>query len=136
MWVRHKRIPRFDSTDTNRFLRVLADPGVMSRSYPSKIVRLWKGQVRPEKFHLYFFDDLKLEPDRVRHSILQALGGDPAKRSGRLPPGHNTKARLEKLPLPDSVRQEIAKFFREELEECATELGGRATQWPSRYGFS
>jgi hypothetical protein len=136
MWVRHGRIPRFDSTNTDTALKVLSHPGILARSYPSKIVRQWRQRVAPEKFHVYFFDDLKTAPAKVRLSILEVLGADPGKESGDLPAGHNAKARLEKLRLTDPVRQGLASFFRQELDDCSRELAGPATEWPSRYGFS
>jgi hypothetical protein len=136
MWVRHGRIPRFDSTDTDAVLRVLSHPGILARSYPSKIVRRWRQRVAPEKFHVYFFDDLRIAPAKVRLSILEVLGADPGKGSGDLPAGHNAKARLEKLRLTSDVREVVANFFRQEIEDCSRELGGPATEWPGRYGFS
>ncbi len=136
MWIRHGRIPHFDSTDMETVLKVLEHPGILARSYPSKIVRRWRQVVGSEKFHVYFFDDLRSAPAEVRQSIMNVLGADPEKGSGQLPVGHNSKARLEKLRLSDDVRQGIANFFREELEDCSRELGGPATEWPGRYGFS
>jgi hypothetical protein len=135
MWVRHGRIPHFDSTDTETVLKVLSHPGILARSYPSRIVGRWRQRVSPERFHVYFFDDLRTGPEKVRHSILEVLGADPGKESGNLPAGHNTKARLEKLQLTDDARQEVANFFRQELEDCSRELGGPAAEWPGRYGF-
>ncbi len=135
MWVRHGRIPRFDSDDTETVLKVLSHPGILARSYASRIVRRWKQRVDPEKFHVYFFDDLRAAPAKVRHSIIKVLRADPEKGSGDLPVGHNSKARLEKLRLTDEVRQGMANFFRQELEDCSRELGGPANEWPRRYGF-
>jgi len=66
---------------------------------------------------------------------MKLLGADPEKGSGDLPVGHNSKARLEKLRMTDEVRQGMANFFRQELEDCSRELGGPATDWPRRYGF-
>lgn len=135
MWVRHGRIPHFDPANVDTVLSVLSHPGILARSYPSKIVRRWRLRVAPEKFHVYFFDDLRTSPAKVRLSILEALGADPEKGSGDLPAGHNAKARLEKLRLTNDVREVVANFFREELEDCSRELGGPATEWPRRYGF-
>jgi len=135
MWVRHGRIPRFDPADADTVLRVLSHPGILARSYPSKIVRRWRQRVAPEKFHIYFFDDLKTAPAKLRLSILEVLGADPGKGSGNLPAGHNAKARLEKLRLTNEVKGVVANFFREELEDCSRELGGPAAGWPGRYGL-
>jgi hypothetical protein len=135
MWVRHGRIPRFDAANVGEVKRLLANPGVAARSFPSEIVRRWKQQVSAGEFYLYFFDNLRTQPANLRETILRALGADPSKGRGDLPAGYNAKARLEKLPFTDDVRREMAYFFRQELEACAAELGGPAAQWPSRYGF-
>ena len=135
MWVRNKLINRSDLNAPDAVIRNLQRPEVMARSYPSKIVAHWRKYVRPELFQIYFFDDLKRNAAELRRSIIHFLGGDPNKPSGDLPPDHNTKARKEKLPLSDSMRSNLAQFFKEELKVCATDLGGAAVQWLARYGF-
>jgi hypothetical protein len=135
MWVRHKAIPPFDMTDVKEVQRNLLRPEVLMRSYPSKIVARWRRYVRPELFRVYFFDDLKTDPTELRRSILHFLGSDSSKSSGDLAADHNSKAKLEKLPLTDRVRSHLADFFAAELKACAQELGGPAAQWPARYGF-
>jgi hypothetical protein len=135
MWVRHKRIPPFDVADINAVTRNLLRPEVLMRSYPSTIVTRWRRCIRPELFRIYFFDDLTKNAGRLRASIMTFLGGDPAKPSGGLAADHNSKARLEKLPLTDDMRSHIGHFFEQELKACAAELGGPAKEWPVRYGF-
>jgi len=135
MWVRHKRIAHFDVMDADAVTRNLLRPEVIVRSHPSKIVARWRRYVRPELFQLYFFDDLKTNPVRLRAAIIDFLGGDPEKASGELTPDYNSKARLEKLPLTDETRSHLARFFEQELKACAAELGGPAKEWPVRYGF-
>ena len=114
----------------------MLNPGVLVRSHPSKIVARWKRYVRPENFRIYFFDDLKENPAELRQSILRFLGGDPDKPSGGLKPHDNNDAGREKLRLTAKVRDRMAQFFEHELKACASELGGRAKSWPTRYGFS
>lgn len=135
MWVRHKTIAPFDLTDVDEVTRNLLRPEVLVRSHPSKIVARWRRYVRPELFGVYFFDDLKRNPIELRCSILEFLDADPEKASGELAADHNSKGRLEKLPLTDAVRSHMAHFFEQELKACAGELGGPAVDWPTRYGF-
>src|SRR4029434_1441371 len=47
----------------------------------------------------------------------------------------NRDAGREKLRLTDKVRSRLAQFFKNELQACATKLGGPAKEWPARYGF-
>ncbi len=136
MGVRMGMINRFDATEPDEVIRNLLNPGVLVRSYPSKIVARWKRYVRPELFRVYFFDDLKENPAELRRAILLFLGGDPNKPSGRLKPTDNNDAGRDKLRLTAKVRARIAKFFEQELKACAKELGGPARHWPARYGFS
>ena len=135
MWIRHGRMKQFDPADPEAVMQNLSHPDVLARSFPSKIVARWKRFVPAAQFHLFFFDDLKNAPDEVRRHAIEQLGGDPGKASGDLTPDHNTKARLEKLPLTDAIRHKLADFFREELIASARELGGPATKWPGKYGF-
>jgi hypothetical protein len=135
MWIRHRRIDRFDVTDVDQVTRNLLRPEVLVRSYPSKIVARWRRYLPEARFRVYFFDDLKRGPAPLRRSILEFLGGDPAKSSGALSVDHNSKAKLEKLELTDEVRAHLARFFEHELKACADSLGGAALEWPARYGF-
>ncbi len=135
MWIRHGRIDRFDVTDLAQVTRHLLRPEVLLRSYPSKIVARWRRHFPPERFRVYFFDDLKRAPTPLRHSIIQFLGGDSAKSSGHLADDHNSKAKREKLELTAQARAHIAAFFARELKACADELGGAAAEWPVRYGL-
>lgn len=135
MGVRLATINRFDTTDPDEVIRNLLNPGVLIRSYPSKIVARWKRYVRGDLFRVYFFDDLKEKPAELRQSIFAFLGGDPDKPSGKLKPHENGDAG-SKLRLTAKVRDRMAKFFEQELKACAAELGGRAKTWPTRYGFS
>ena len=135
MGVRLQMISPFDATDIDEVIRNLLNPGVLLLSHPSKIVARWKRYVHPELFRVYFFDDLRKNPAGLRRFVLSFLGADPEKPSGRLRADYNSEAK-EKLRLTDKVRSHVAEFFKEELKACAAELGGPATDWPARYGFS
>jgi hypothetical protein len=136
MGVRLGMIKKFDATDPDQVVCNLLNPGVLVRSYPSKIVARWRRYVRPENFRLFFFDDLQENPSELRRSVLRFLGGDPDKASGRLTPFDNSDTGRDKLRLTTKVRNRIARFFEHELKACALELGGRARRWPTKYGFS
>jgi hypothetical protein len=136
MGVRLGMISPFDETDSGEVIRNLLNPGVLSLSHPSKIVARWKRYVHPDRFRIYFFDDLERNPAELRCSILHFLGCDPEKPSGRLRADHNSDANRKKLRLTDKVRSRVAQFFRDELKACASELRGPAKEWPARYGFS
>src|SRR6266513_3701722 len=136
MGIRLQNISRFDGTDVDEVIRNLLNPGVLLRSYPSKIVARWRRYVRPDLFRVYFFDDLEEHPADLRRAVLDFLGADPNKSNRRLGVDYNSDAGTKKLRLSDKVRSSLAQFFKEELKACATELGGPARNWPARYGFS
>src|SRR5882762_4090394 len=136
MEVRYRQIEPFDVTNIDEVNRNLVRRGLLLRSYPSAVVARWKRHVQPDRFRIYFFDDLQRNPTELRRSILRFLDADPAKPSGRLRPDYNSDARREKLRLTDKVRSHVAQFFKDELKACAAELGGPAREWPARYGFS
>ena len=136
MGIRLQNISRFDGTDVDEVIRNLLNPGVLLRSYPSKIVARWKRHVRADLFHIFFFDDLERNPVELRRSILRFLGSDPDKLGVRSQADHVGNGQKKKIRLTDKVRSSLAQFFKEELKACATELGGPARNWPARYGFS
>ena len=136
MEVRYHQIESFDVTDINEVNRNLVRRGLLLRSYPSAVVARWKRHVHPDRFRIYFFDDLQGNPTELRRSILRFLDADPDKRGSRAMADYNGWAGVEKLPLTDEVRSHLARFFKKELKTCAARLGGPARDWPARYGFS
>lgn len=136
MGVRRGMLEPFDATDADEVICNLLNPGVLALSYPSKIVARWRRYVPAELFRVYFFDDLETDPRALRREVLQFLGSNADKPSGRLSPDYNKDAGVKKLRLTDKVRARVAQFFKDELRACASELGGAAKSWPARYGFS
>jgi sulfotransferase family protein len=136
MEVHYHQIESFDVTDIDEVNRNLLRRGLLLRSYPSAIVARWKHYVHPDRFRIYFFDDLQRNPTQLRRSILDFLGADPDKPASRMSAEDNNWAGMEKLPLTDKVRSHLAQFFKKELKSCAARLGGAARDWPTRYGFS
>jgi hypothetical protein len=135
MEVRYRQIEPFDVTDIDQVNRNLLRRGMLLRSYPSAIVARWKRYVHPDRFRVYFFDDLERNPTELRRSIVNFLGADPDKPSRRMTADSNSWAGMEKLRLTDKVRSHLAQFFKKELKTCAAQLGGPAKEWPARYGF-
>ena len=136
MEVHYGQIEPFDVTNINEVNRNLLRRGMRLRSYPTAVLKRWRRYVHPDRFRVYFFDDLQRNPTELRRSILRFLGADPDKPSGQLSADDNRWAGMEKLPLTSQVRSHLAKFFKKELKACATHLGGPAKEWPARYGFS
>src|SRR5205809_5379612 len=89
MGVRLGMITPFDATDTEEVIQNLLNSGVLMLSHPSRIVARWKRYVHPDRFHVYFFDDLQRNPTELRRSILRFLGADPEKPSGRRRANYN-----------------------------------------------
>ncbi|MFZ0915567.1 MAG: sulfotransferase [Candidatus Udaeobacter sp.] len=135
MEVRYRQIEPFDATDIDQVNRNLVRRGMLLRSYPSAIVARWKRYVHPDRFRIYFFDDLKRNPTELRRCILRFLGADPDKPGREVTRDYNSWTGMEKLPLTDKVRSHLAQFFKKELKTCAARLGGPARDWPARYGF-
>ena len=136
MEVRYRQIEPFDVTNIDEVNRNLVRRGLLLRSYPSAVVARWKRHVQPDRFRIYFFDDLQGNPTELRRSILRFLDADPDKRGSRAMADYNGWTGMEKLPLTDEVRSHLARFFKKELKTCAARLGGPARDWPARYGFS
>ncbi|HEY6155188.1 MAG TPA: sulfotransferase [Candidatus Udaeobacter sp.] len=135
MEVHYHQIEAFDVTDVDEVNRNLLRRGLLLRSYPSTIVARWKRYVHPERFRIYFFDDLQRNPTELRRCILDFLGADPDKTDKGVSAEYNSWARMGRLPLTDKVRSHLARFFKKELKTCAVRLGGAARDWPAKYGF-
>jgi hypothetical protein len=134
--VRYRQIEPFDVTNIDEVNRNLLRRGLLLRSYPSAVVARWKRHVHPDRFRIYFFDDLQANPNELRRSILRFLDADPDNPGRRVTADNNSWGRMEKLLLTDEVRSHLARFFKKELRTCAARLGGPARDWPARYGFS
>lgn len=107
---------------------------VGDRSFPTKIVERWSRCAPHVQFASFLFDEIEKNSEGARDKILRFLGADPDKRSGVLPPGHNRKSQLRKLPLTDANRAILVAHFRDELHACAALFGGAARQWPAKHG--
>ena len=136
MEVHYHQIEPFDVTNVDEVNRNLLRRGMLLRSYPSAVVARWKRSVHPDRFRIYFFDDLQRNPSELRRSILRFLDADPDEPGNRAMADCNRWATMEKLLLTDEVRSYLAQFFKKELKTCAARLGGAAKSWPARYGFS
>jgi hypothetical protein len=90
MEVRYHQIEPFDVTDIDEVNRNLLRRGMLLRSYPSAVVARWKRYVHPDRFRIYFFDDLQRNPAELRRSILDYLGADPDKSGSRAMADHNS----------------------------------------------
>jgi hypothetical protein len=135
MEVHYRQIEPFDATKIDEVHRNLLRRGMRLRSYPSTVAMRWKRYVNPDRFRVYFFDDLQRNPTELRRSILQFLGADPNKPIDQLRANYNSWAGMEKLPLTSQVQSHLAHFFKKELKACAARLGGPAKKWPAHYGF-
>jgi len=136
MEVHYRQIESFDATDIEEVNRKLLRRGMLVRSYPSAAVARWRRYVHPDRFRVYFFDDLQRDPAELRRSVLGFLEADPEKPTDQLSASYNSWAGMEKLPLTEKVRSHLGKFFQKELKTCAARLGGAARDWPARYGLS
>src|SRR5215211_6876293 len=114
MEVHYHQIEAFDVTDIDEVNRNVLRRGMLLRSYPSAVVARWKRYVHPDRFRIYFFDDLQRNPIELRRSIVEFLGADPNKAASRVPADYNSWASMEKLPLTDKVRSHLAQFFKKE----------------------
>src|SRR6266581_6502796 len=108
MEVHYRQIEPFDVTNIDEVNRNLLRRGMLLRSYPSAVVARWKRHVHPDRFRIYFFDDLQGNPTELRRSILRFLDADPDKRGSRAMADNNGWAGMEKLPLTDEVRSLLA----------------------------
>lgn len=135
MEVHYRQIEPFDATNIDDVHRNLLRRGMRLRSYPSTVVERWKRYVHPDRFRVYFFDDLQRNPTELQRSILQFLAADPDKPIDQSRADYNSWAGMEKLPLTSQVRSHLAHFFKKELKACAARFGGPAKEWPERYGF-
>ncbi len=104
------------------------------RSLQSEIVARWRGIVPPERFALFLFDELAVDPVGFRRRAIALLGGDPDKASGDLPPGFNRKKGKSSVAMPENLRRLVAARLANEIHACAEAFGGAAKTWPAQNG--
>jgi hypothetical protein len=103
------------------------------RSHPSAIARRWQPHFG-DRFGLFFFDDLRDDAHGLRRRVGAFIGVDPD-RFEDLPAEHNRKAARTKVEMSDEIRERLIAHFAREIRRSAEELGGRAREWPARYGL-
>jgi hypothetical protein len=135
MWYRAGKFDKNLLRNASDFIAFLDEAGSFSRtSFPSKIVEAWKLDAPDMPFRHILFDDIRNEPERVRREFLEYVGADASAKSGELVAGHNKKANSEKLELPDTIRDALVAYFKDELQACAELFGSHARNWMLRYG--
>jgi hypothetical protein len=108
---------------------------VNSRSFPTKILARWREYAPGIALKYCLLDDIIADPKGARASLLTFLGADPAKPSAAIDPSHNRKSIAAKLPLSEDIKAIMVEHFRQEILDCASVFGGRATEWGRRYGL-
>jgi hypothetical protein len=103
------------------------------RSHPSAIVRRWRPHFG-DRLGLFFFDDLRDDAYALRRRVGAFIGAD-ADRFADLPADHNRKSARMKVEMSDEIRERLIAYFAREIRRSAEELGGRAREWPARYGL-
>jgi hypothetical protein len=131
------RREKFDRTlmdDPAKFREFLDDFTPFQKvGFPARIAAAWEKNAPKVAFRYFFFDDIVTKPDAVRHEMITFLGGDPAKSSGEIQADHNRKATAPKLELTETIRAQIADYFKDEIKACAERFGGPAKSWAERY---
>ena len=121
--------------DVNAFARWFAQSEVRRACFATKAARRWAEHAPAVAFRPFFFDDVEADARAPRAKIIEFVGGDARRRSGKLAAGYNRKANLPKLPLPEPVRAFLLAELAEEIRGCANLFGGPAARWPARYGL-
>jgi hypothetical protein len=135
MWHRAEKFDSDILEDPAAFrLRLQNNASFMRVSFPSAVVKAWRTAAPELSLRTFLFDDICETPDEVRREILLYLGADPEKQSGDLDAAHNKKAK-RKLELTPPIRAELVDMFAEEITTCAKLFGGKAQEWPGRYGL-
>lgn len=104
-------------------------PGVIHRSYPTRIAAKWSKRF-DGRFRFFFLDDIAAEPEATRAEILGFLGAAAAKPSG-VRPDFNRKAKPKPPFRSEPIQALMRERFAEERERCARMFGGAATEWPN-----
>lgn len=122
------------ATDWRRLKTILSRDGVRTRSFATQLWDDWRGAAGPERTSFYFFDDIVKQPDALRATIIEKLGGNPALPSA-VPLDYNSNTYDVKLEMGDDIRRHLAEHFAEELQRGAEIFGGHAAEWPKKYAL-
>lgn len=128
----------FDATlldDVNAFASWFAQSEVRRACFATEVAGRWHVFAPAIAFRHFFFDDVESSPYSVRADIIDYLGGNPHRKSGKLAPGYNRKANLPRLSLPEPIKAYLLGQLAEEIRGCAGLFGGPAGAWPARYGL-
>jgi hypothetical protein len=121
--------------DVNAFAPWFAQSEVRRACFATQVAQRWAACAPQIALRHFFFDDVEAVPQAVRTDIIQFLGGNPRRKSGKLAAGYNRKANLPKLRLPQPIKAFLLDELAEEIRGCARLFGGPAEQWPARYGL-
>jgi hypothetical protein len=122
--------------DRSRFESLLRKSKKIGGLLATEVAQNWLRHLEAKNFKVVFFDDIAEVPQNTRADVLRFLGADPDKPGKPLPPDYNRKADYKKLDLTDGAKAALSEHFRDEIVASAELFGGRAREWPARYGLS
>jgi hypothetical protein len=121
--------------DVGAFARWFAPSEVRRACFATQVARRWAEHAPAIAFRHFFFDEVETDAGLPRAKIIEFLGGDPRRKSGKLAADYNRKANLPKLAMREPVRAFLLAELADEIRGCAHAFGGPAQAWPARYGL-
>jgi hypothetical protein len=132
---RGNKIGRVLLNDHRKLRAFLEQSGkIKGKSFPSGIVRHWRAHAPEMELRTFLLDDIAQDPERTRREIWTYLGASPD-RPSPLPANYNRKSKTRKIEMTDGARKVLVDFFADEIRSCAEMFGGRARDWPGKYGL-
>jgi Sulfotransferase family len=130
----HDSFPEKTLQDPKELSKALGDWGKLMRlASAADAAKRWKAFVAEDRFRVIFMDDIIERPEETRYGVLTFLGADPAKPSGDLAAGYNSKSG-KKAELTSETTAVLVEYLRDEIRREAEVFGGHAVEWARKYG--
>lgn len=126
--MRYRWLGRDIRKATHReLLEEMKMPYSVLRTDYSRMIKTWKQFFSDENFKVFFFDDLKAEPERFLSDICTYLGIQTSWQAPMLADKSNVDG--ENISMPEELRRDVTAFFLPELRQLEPMVGSHAEKW-------
>lgn len=136
MVARYKKYGDINYSDLDVVQKFAADPLRSKQFFQSQIHAKWKKVYGPDRFSVFFFEDVLDAPKETLEKIILLVGASPKARLPFIPHTINRNSASTPLEMSPEVKQFVTEYFKPELEACVDLFGAKGEKWLKRWASS
>ena len=127
MLYRYKKLD-IRQEDASSIVSEIQRPYIALKSDYSRMIETWRNCFMPDRFAIYFYDDLVADNAAFLDNVCQFIG---IRVSGWTPPRLDRRSNKDRseITMPAEIKRALASHYLPELEKLSGMVGGHSLQW-------